>query len=82
MSSATPASDRFFASLSPEQHATYLQVEEEQGVERDRWHEIFDDELCRHLAFLGPALRVVLAHLHKQELADVGQCCIDSNPIL
>ena len=39
------------------------------------------NELCRHLPGLGPAIRILWAHVMDCRLDGVGVCCTDGGPV-
>jgi hypothetical protein len=73
---------RFMATLSPEQHKLYLELEDSEGETRDAQHRVFEDEIIRHLpGGLEPMFRLLFAHLGEQTIDEQGVCCTESTDV-
>jgi hypothetical protein len=75
MTGAAPYQD-FLATLSPEQRALYLKVEDVQVERRIAEQDAWEAEVIRHLPpGVAPMVNLLFDHLRTQLIPDRGVCC-------
>jgi hypothetical protein len=69
------AVEAFRATLTPEQDAAYLALDDDAYDHRKLWRDFELTELRRHFPGLSPALLAVRDHIVGQWPDEVGRCC-------
>lgn len=75
MEGALRLRERFTASLTPQQRAWHMELEDADIDQRIWQSDMLLEELIRHLAPPWPVLRLLYGHLVSQTFDAIGTCC-------